>query len=143
MIPAAISLYSFVLFLHIAAAVIAFGALFAAPVLLGSAGRDPHVHHGLRSSGRAWSTRRAPWSSPPGSISPSTGRTSSATLDRQHAADPDHRHGPRRRLPHSPHAPARGRGRRRPTLMQLQRAVLVADLLVLVALFLMVTKPGA
>ena len=29
------------------------------------------------------------------------------------------------------------------TLMQVQRAVLVADLLVLVALFLMVTKPGA
>ena len=137
MIPAAVSLYSFVLFLHIAAVVIAFGGLFALPLLLGTGGVE---------SGRVLAFLRAV-------VNPAGLVVLAAGL--YLALDGPYEFGdpwigstllilivvmgivgayltPRaRRLADAA------------ALLQFRRGLLVADILVLVAIFLMVTKPGA
>ncbi len=138
MIPAAISLYSFVLFLHIAAVVIAFGGLFALPLLLG---------YGRRRVRPACSRSCGAVVNPAGLVVLAAGLYL--------AFDGPYEFGdpwigstllilivvmgivgayltPRaRRLADAA------------ALLQFRRGLLVADILVLVAIFLMVTKPGA
>ena len=137
MIPAAISLYSFVLFLHIAAVVIAFGGLFALPLLLGTGGVE---------SARVLALLRTV-------VNPAGLVVLAAGL--YLAFDGPYEFGdpwigstllilivvmgivgayltPRaRRLADAA------------ALLQFRRGLLVTDILVLVAIFLMVTKPGA
>ena len=137
MIPAAISLYSFVLFLHIAAVVIAFGGLFALPLLLGAGGVE---------SARVLALLRTV-------VNPAGLVVLAAGL--YLAFDGPYEFGdpwigstllilivvmgivgayltPRaRRLADAT------------ALLQFRRGLLVTDILVLVAIFLMVTKPGA
>ena len=137
MIQAAISLYSFVLFLHIAAVVIAFGGLFALPLLLGTGGVE---------SARVLALLRTV-------VNPAGLVVLAAGL--YLAFDGPYEFGdpwigstllilivvmgivgayltPRaRRLADAA------------ALLQFRRGLLVTDILVLVAIFLMVTKPGA
>jgi uncharacterized membrane protein len=146
MTAATITFYSLVLFVHVAAVVIAFGGLFAAPVLLGAA----------RGADLAWFHRAqlALWTR---LVSPAATVVLVAGL--YLAFDGPHNFGdpwigttllillvilgvsgayltPRlRRLA----AGEDGAG----ALVQVRRAVLALDALVLAALFLMVTKPGA
>jgi uncharacterized membrane protein len=137
MISAAITFYSFVLFLHVAAVVVAFGGLFALPLLLGAGGLD---------AARVLTLLRAV-------VNPAGVVVLAAGL--YLALDGPYEFGdpwigttllilvvvmgivgayliPRaRRLPDAA------------ALLQFRRGLLAADVLVLVAIFLMVTKPGA
>jgi hypothetical protein len=133
---AAITFYSFVVFLHVAAVVVAFGGLYALPLLLGAGGAD---------AARVLTLLRV--------VNPAGVVVLAAGL--YLALDGPYEFGdpwigttllilivvmgivgaylvPRaRRLPDAA------------ALLQLRRGLLAADVLVLVAIFLMVTKPGA
>jgi uncharacterized membrane protein len=157
MTPAAITFYSLVLFVHIAAVVIAFGVLFAYPVLLGAARRGAFADVEWFHRAQLQLNQRV--IAPAGAVvlaaglylavegpydfgDPWIGTTLLILVVVMGLAGAFF--APRER---QLAALAEGGGERgaeyEKVLGQLRRGVLVADALVLVAIFLMVTKPGA